>query len=35
LKMQIKRDGDRAEILGKWFSKHNLSSIAAYLKVVF
>lgn len=35
LKAQIKRDGDKAEILGMWFSKHSLFTIAAYLKVVF
>ena len=28
-------DGNKAEILGKWFSKHNVSAISAYLKVVF
>jgi hypothetical protein len=31
----IKKDGDKAEILGKWFSKHDLLTIAAYFKVVF
>ncbi len=35
LKAPIKKDGDKAEILGKWFSKHNLPTIAAYTKVVF
>lgn len=35
LKETIKRDGNKAEILGKWFSQHELSTIAAYLKVVF
>jgi hypothetical protein len=35
LKTKIKSEGDKAEILGKWFSKHDLSTIEAYLKVVF
>ncbi|MEK4369618.1 three component ABC system middle component [Paenibacillus sp. FSL R5-0473] len=35
LKTPIKRIGDQAEILGKWFSKHDLITIEAYLKVVF
>jgi len=35
LKSLIKRDGKKATILGKWFAKHDLSTIAAYLKVVF
>lgn len=35
LKKQIKSDGDKAEILGKWFSRHAVPTIAAYLKVVF
>lgn len=35
LRKQIRLDGDKAEILGKWFSKHSVSAIAAYLKVVF
>jgi hypothetical protein len=35
LKGQIRDDGNKAEILGKWFSKHDLPTIAAYLKVVF
>jgi Family of unknown function (DUF6521) len=34
LKAKIKSEGDKAEILGKWFSKHDISTIAAYLKVV-
>ncbi len=35
LRRIIEGDGNKAEILGKWFSKHDLSTIAAYLKVVF
>lgn len=35
LKKNAKSEGDKAEILGRWFSKHDLSSIEAYLKVVF
>jgi hypothetical protein len=35
LKTNIKKDGNRAEILGKWFAKHDVPTIAAYLKVVF
>ena len=35
LKVNTERDGRKAEILGEWFSKHDLSTIAAYLKVVF
>ncbi len=35
LKNQTERDGKKAEILGKWFSKHDLSTIATYLKLVF
>lgn len=35
LKEIIKRDGNKAEILGKWFSQHELPTIAAYLRVVF
>lgn len=35
LRQEIKRDGVKAEILGKWFSQHDLPTIAAYLKVVF
>lgn len=32
---QIVFDGKKAEILGNWFSKHDLQTIATYLKVVF
>lgn len=35
IKGALLRDGKKAEILGKWFSKHELPTIAAYLKVVF
>ncbi|WP_407270380.1 three component ABC system middle component [Radiobacillus sp. PE A8.2] len=34
LKNKIKREGDKAEILGKWFSKHDIPTITTYLKVV-
>lgn len=35
LRPKIKTDGNKAELLGKWFSEHDLSTIGAYLKVVF
>lgn len=35
LKEMFKKDGNKAEILGKWFAKHDIPTIAAYLKVVF
>lgn len=35
LKSNLRSDGKKAEILGKWFSQHDLPTIAAYLKVVF
>ena len=35
LKRKITSEGKKAEILGEWFSKHDISTIAAYLKVVF
>jgi hypothetical protein len=35
LNKMFKNDGNKAEILGKWFAKHDLPTIAAYLKVVF
>lgn len=35
LKGSVEKDGRKAEILGKWFSKHDFQTIAAYLKVVF
>lgn len=35
LKIKIETDGNKAEILGKWFSKHDVPTIAAYLEVVF
>jgi len=34
LKSKILSEGRKAEILGKWFSKHEISTIATYLKVV-
>lgn len=30
----LKRDGEKAEILGKWFSQHDIATITAYLKVL-
>lgn len=35
LKKNITNEGKKAEILGKWLSKHDVSTIEAYLKVVF
>ncbi len=35
LKDSVKKIGDKAEILGKWFSEHSLSAIGTYFKVVF
>jgi len=35
LKEMFKKNGKKAEILGKWFAKHDIPTIAAYLKVVF
>lgn len=35
LKKKITNEGKKAEILGKWLSKHDISTIEAYLKVVF
>jgi hypothetical protein len=34
LRHTMRKDGDKAAILGKWFSEHELSEIAAYLEVV-
>ncbi|MES3020785.1 MAG: three component ABC system middle component [Pseudomonadota bacterium] len=34
LRAALKREGDKAQILGAWFAAHDLSTIAAYLKVV-
>lgn len=33
-KASVKREGDKAEILGRWFSEHNFSTITAYLKII-
>jgi len=30
----VKKDGEKAEILGKWFSQHDVSTITAYLKII-
>ncbi|MDD2284393.1 MAG: DUF6521 family protein [Paludibacter sp.] len=35
LNVLMVREGKKAEILGKWFSEHDISSIESYLKVVF
>lgn len=35
LKKDITNEGKKAEILGKWLSRHDISTIEAYLKVVF
>lgn len=34
LRAGLKREGEKARILGAWFAAHDLPSIAAYLKVV-
>jgi hypothetical protein len=34
LKPTFDQDGKKAFILGKWFSKHDLNSIASYLKII-
>lgn len=34
LKPSLVRVGAKAEILGKWFSEHNIPTVATYLKVV-
>lgn len=33
-KAQLKKDGDKAEILGRWFSQHDLNAITSYLKII-
>lgn len=35
LRAALKREGEKANILGTWFAAHDLPTIAAYLKVVF
>ena len=35
IKPSMKRQGEKAELLGQWFSEHDLPAIARYLKVVF
>ena len=35
LKTNIAREENKAEILGKWLSNHDISTIESYLKVVF
>lgn len=34
LRNSLKREGDKAKILGSWFSAHDLPAIAAYLNLV-
>lgn len=34
LKYSLVKYGNKSEILGKWFSQHSVTAIAAYLKVV-
>ncbi len=34
LKTAFVRDGKKAEILGRWFAEHSISTIATYFKVV-
>jgi hypothetical protein len=34
LRASLKREGDKARVLGAWFAAHDLPTIAAYLKVV-
>lgn len=34
LRAGLKREGEKAKILGSWFAAHELPAIAAYLKVV-
>lgn len=34
LRSVLKREGDKARLLGAWFAAHDLPTIAAYLKVV-
>lgn len=34
LKESLKKDGEKAEILGRWFAQHDIHTICAYLKIV-
>lgn len=34
LRVDLKREGDRAHLLGTWFAEHDLPTIATYLKLV-
>lgn len=34
LRAGLKREGEKAKVLGEWFAAHDLPTIAAYLKVV-
>lgn len=34
LRAELKREGEKAKVLGAWFAAHDLPTIAAYLKVV-
>ncbi|QJD96251.1 hypothetical protein HH214_10440 [Mucilaginibacter robiniae] len=33
-KAQVKKDGEKAEILGRWFSQHTINAITAYFKII-
>ncbi|RQO77769.1 hypothetical protein DBR40_07275 [Pedobacter sp. KBW01] len=33
-KPDLKRDGEKAEILGRWFAEHDISTVCTYLKIV-
>lgn len=33
-KPELKKDGEKAEIIGKWFAEHDISTILSYLKIV-
>jgi hypothetical protein len=33
-KAQLRKDGDKAEILGQWFAEHDVNTISSYLKIL-
>lgn len=33
-KPELKKDGEKAEIIGSWFAEHDISTILSYLKIV-
>ena len=33
-KQQLKKDGEKAEILGQWFAEHDITTISSYLKII-